>query len=58
MPTGYAGMMVLAYLPALWFAVMDRRVAEHYGGDIQRANIQPGHEARMLSKFPMPPAPV
>ena len=35
-------MLLLAYCPPLWFAVMDRRVLAHYGGDVSRANVQPG----------------
>jgi alkane 1-monooxygenase len=42
LPNGYAGMVLLAYVPWLWFAVMDRRVLAHYGGDVQLANLQPG----------------
>lgn len=33
-------------------ALMDKRVAAHYGRDIRRANIQPSQEARMLSGYP------
>ena len=39
LPTGYAGMIVTAVFPPLWRRVMDRRVLEHYGGDVERANI-------------------
>ncbi len=42
LPNGYAGMVLLAYIPWLWFRVMDRRVVAHYGGDATRANVQPG----------------
>jgi alkane 1-monooxygenase len=42
LPTGYAGMIVLAWVPPLWRRVMDPRLLEHYGGDITRANVQPG----------------
>jgi alkane 1-monooxygenase len=42
LPNGYAGMVLLAYVPFLWFRVMDRRVLAHYGGDVSRANVQPG----------------
>lgn len=45
LPSGYAGMLLLAYLPPLWFAVMDQRVLDHYGGDLSRANVQPGRGA-------------
>lgn len=41
LPSGYAGMLMLAYVPTLWFAVMDKRVLAHYGGDATKANRQP-----------------
>ena len=37
LPAGYATMILLALIPPLWRHVMDRRVLEHYGGDIQLA---------------------
>jgi alkane 1-monooxygenase len=51
LPTGYAGMIVLAYFPPLWRRVMDRRVLAHYGGDISRANIQPSKRHRILARY-------
>ena len=41
LPTGYAGMIVLAVVPPLWRRVMDPRVARHYDGDLSRANLSP-----------------
>jgi alkane 1-monooxygenase len=41
LPTGYAGMIVLAYIPPLWRRVMDPRLLAHYGGDISLANVHP-----------------
>jgi alkane 1-monooxygenase len=41
LPSGYATMIVLAYLTPLWRRVMDKRVLAHYGGDASRANVQP-----------------
>src|SRR6476661_4383621 len=41
LPTGYAGMIVLALFPPVWRRVMDHRLLEHYDGDVARANIQP-----------------
>ncbi|GJM10969.1 MAG: hypothetical protein DHS20C11_32450 [Lysobacteraceae bacterium] len=38
LPAGYAVMIVLAMFPPLWRSVMDRRVSEHYQGDLSRAN--------------------
>jgi alkane 1-monooxygenase len=54
LPTGYAGMIVLAAFPPIWRRVMDPRVAAHFGGDITRANLQPGKEAKLLAKWPRP----
>jgi alkane 1-monooxygenase len=47
LPTGYAGMIVLAAIPPLWRRVMDRRLLRHYGGDVARANITPRRRARV-----------
>ncbi|NUS95309.1 MAG: alkane 1-monooxygenase, partial [Nocardia sp.] len=51
LPTGYAGMIVLAYLPPLWRRVMDKRVIAHYDGDITRANIHPPARDRVLARY-------
>jgi alkane 1-monooxygenase len=51
LPTGYAGMILLAACPPLWRRVMDRRLLAHYGGDVTRANIQPRAERRMLARY-------
>jgi len=50
LPTGYAGMIVLACVPPLWRRVMDHRVLEHYGGDLTRANIEPRARRRILAR--------
>ena len=54
LPTGYAGLIILALVPPLWFAVMDKRVLAHFGGDISRANIQPARRARVLARYGAP----
>ncbi len=51
LPTGYAGMIVVAWIPPLWRRLMDRRLVEHYGGDLTRANIQPRKRARLLARY-------
>lgn len=51
LPTGYAGMIVLATVPPVWRRVMDHRLLEHYGGDVTRANIQPRKRARLLARY-------
>ena len=50
LPTGYAGMIVLATVPPLWRRVMDPRVAAFYGGDLRRANLQPRKRAQLLAE--------
>lgn len=52
LPTGYAGMIVLALIPPLWFRVMNPRVLAHFDGDMGRANIQPRQRDRVLEKYP------
>ena len=47
LPSGYAAMLMLAYLPPLWRRVMDPRVLAHYGGDIRRANRHPALDPTM-----------
>ena len=51
LPTGYAGMIVLAWFPPLWRRVMDRRLLDHYEGDLDRANIQPRAKRRVLARY-------
>jgi alkane 1-monooxygenase len=54
LPTGYAGMIVLALFPPLWRRVMDRRVLAHYDGDVTRANVHPPKRERLLAAYPPP----
>jgi alkane 1-monooxygenase len=51
LPTGYAGMIVLAWFPPLWRRVMDPRLLDHFGGDVTRANIQPRKRTRVLARY-------
>jgi alkane 1-monooxygenase len=46
LPTGYAGMILVAAFPPLWRRIMDHRVLDHYEGDVSRANLQPRISAR------------
>lgn len=56
LPTGYAGMILLALVPPLWRRVMDPRVVAHYGGDVRLANLHPRQREPLLRRFPRPPA--
>lgn len=51
LPTGYAGMILLAWFPPVWRRVMDRRLLDHYGGDVTRANIQPRTRRKVLTRY-------
>ncbi|WP_308116780.1 fatty acid desaturase [Nocardioides sp. TRM66260-LWL] len=51
LPTGYAGMIVLALVPPLFRRVMDRRVLDHFDGDISRANLMPRKRERLIAKY-------
>jgi alkane 1-monooxygenase len=50
LPSGYASMIALTYVPAVWRKVMDHRVLEHYGGDITRVNLHPRVRDKMLAR--------
>ncbi|QIK77258.1 alkane 1-monooxygenase [Nocardioides piscis] len=54
LPTGYAGMIVLAIVPAVWRRVMDQRVVDHFGGDVTLANISPRKRETYLRRYPAP----
>ena len=56
LPTGYAGMIVLALVPAVWKRVMDPRVLAHFGGDMSRANLSPRKRTKLLAAYPPPVA--
>ena len=51
LPSGYGLMLGMAYMPPLWRRVMDRRVLDHYEGDITLANIHPPARERVLAKY-------
>jgi alkane 1-monooxygenase len=51
LPTGYAGMIVLAVIPPLWRRVMDPKVLAHYGGELERANVNPRLRARSRARL-------
>jgi alkane 1-monooxygenase len=51
LPAGYATMLLLAAVPPLWRRVMNRRVLDHYGGDIRLAALSPRRERRLLQRY-------
>jgi alkane 1-monooxygenase len=53
LPNGYYGMFVLAYIPWLWFRVMDKRVLAlpHINGDLSKVNILPSKRSAIYARF-------
>lgn len=51
LPSGYASMVALAYIPPLWRRVMDRRVLAHYQGDVTRANVYPPRRRKIFARY-------
>jgi alkane 1-monooxygenase len=41
LPSGYFGMFLLAYVPPLWYRVMDPKVLALVDGDLARVNVDP-----------------
>lgn len=53
LPSGYFGMYALAYIPSLWFKVMNKRLMAipHINGDLSKVNIDPKNEAKIRAKW-------
>jgi alkane 1-monooxygenase len=51
LPSGYFGMFLLAYVPPLWFRVMDPRVVAAAGGRADRINLLPAKRERLVRRF-------
>jgi len=53
LPNGYYGMYLLAYVPWLWFLVMDHRVLAlpHIQGDLAKVNICPRKREQIVAKY-------
>lgn len=53
LPNGYLGMFVLAWVPPLWFHVMDKRLMglPHVDGDLRRINIDPRAVATLTRRW-------
>jgi alkane 1-monooxygenase len=53
LPNGYFGMYLLAYVPALWYRVMDKRLLAlpHVGGDLAKVNVDPPMRNSLYEKF-------
>jgi len=53
LPSGYFGMFPLAYIPPLWFRVMDPRLLAlpHVRGDLGKVNIDPARREAIVARY-------
>lgn len=51
LPAGYATMLLPAYIPSLWFDLMDKRVVEHYQGDLSKINMDPDRREELIATW-------
>lgn len=53
LPSGYMGAYLLAWLPWLWYRVMDKRLLAlpHVGGDLAMINVDPGRAALLQARY-------
>lgn len=56
LPSGYPLMFAIAFVPPLWFAIMDRKVVTWAQGDLTKANLLPSKRERLLARYPAPAA--
>ena len=59
LPSGYFGMFPLAYVPPLWFRVMDARLMAlpQVRGDLSRVNVDPQRRRQLEARYGRPPLP-
>lgn len=57
LPSGYFGMYLLAYVPPLWFRVMNPRLLQAVNGETARINFQPGMRERLVQRYQLQDAP-
>lgn len=51
LPSGYAAMVLLAYVPPIWFKVMDKRLIDHYQGDFSRIHVYEPKRQALMAKY-------
>ena len=53
LPNGYFGVYLLAYVPWLWFRVMNNRLLSlpHVQGDLDKVNISPDARATIFLQY-------
>jgi alkane 1-monooxygenase len=51
LPNGYLGMFVLAYIPPLWFAVMNPRLIKHVDGDSSKISFHAPAKEKLIQRY-------
>lgn len=51
LPSGYFGMFIAAYIPPLWFRVMNPRLIAAVQGDVQRINFLPAKRQQLIRQY-------
>ena len=51
LPSGYPLMFAIAYIPPLWFAIMDPRVVAWADGDFSKLNVLPSERERLARHY-------
>jgi alkane 1-monooxygenase len=51
LPAGYTGMFLVAYVPPLWFRLMNSRLIAAVDGDISRINFLPAKREQLIRQY-------
>ncbi len=51
LPSGYFGMFLAAYVPPVWFNLMDKRVIQVAGNDSDKINFMPAKRERLIERY-------
>ena len=53
LPSGYYGMYIVAYIPWLWYKMMDHRLLAlpHIDGDLKTINVDPHERQRLYAEY-------
>ena len=53
LPVGYYGMYIVAYIPWLWFKLLDARLLAlpHINGDLSKVNLDPDKQEKLTQKY-------
>lgn len=53
LPSGYYGMYIIAYIPWLWYKILDARLLAlpNINGDLDKVNVDPDERQRLYAKY-------